>query len=43
MQGEAYNCANNGCVNYLECANKRGSNYPGYTVLVILVLKNIFT
>ena len=32
VNGEAYNCANNDCANYLECANDRGSNYPSSTV-----------
>ena len=32
VNGEAYNCVNNDSVNYQGCANKRGSNYPGYTV-----------
>ena len=30
---EAYNCANNDCVHYPGSLNKRGSNYPLYTVL----------
>ena len=35
VNGEAYNYANNDCANYLECANKRGSNYPRSIVYVI--------
>ena len=32
INGEAYICANNDCVNYPGCANKLGSNYPGSPV-----------
>ena len=32
VNGEAHNCTNNDCGNYPGCPNKRGSNYPGYTV-----------
>ena len=31
VNGQAYNCAN-----YPGCTNKRGSNYPGYTVITII-------
>ena len=34
VNGEAYNCANNDYANCPACANKRGSNYPSYTVTV---------
>ena len=40
VDGKAYNYANNDCANYLGCANKRGSNYPGYTVHPSIVIKN---
>ena len=33
VNDEAYNCVNNDCANYLGCADKSGSNYPGCTVM----------
>ena len=38
FNGEAYNCVNNDCANYLGCANKRGSNYPNFTVITVQAL-----
>ena len=32
---EAYSCANNDSANYAGCVNKRGSNYPSYTVYMV--------
>ena len=34
VNGEAYHCLNNDCANYLGCANRQGSNYPGSTVIL---------
>lgn len=36
VNGAAYNCVNNDCANYPGCANKRWSNYPGYTVILAI-------